>query len=111
MLFSARLYIAAQEKPAATATSSSAQVAAEKEHTVLGVLEITPFTSKIFHNTRMLRVWLPANYGSPRNAHRSYPVLYLQDAQNLFDDATATRASGTWTRRWTISSAASRSHP
>ena len=56
---------------------------------MLGVLEITPFTSKIFHNTRMLRVWLPANYGSPRNAHRSYPVLYMHDAQNLFDDATS----------------------
>ncbi len=63
-------------------------------HTVLGVLEIVPFQSKIFHNTRMLRVWLPANYGSPRNAHRSYPVLYLQDAQNLFDDATSN--AGEW---------------
>ena len=58
------------------------------------MLEITPFTSKIFHNTRMLRVWLPANYGSPRNAHRSYPVLYMHDAQNLFDDATSN--SGEW---------------
>jgi predicted alpha/beta superfamily hydrolase len=84
-----------QEKPAATtAPSSAAQAAAEKEHTVLGVLEITPFTSRIFHNTRMLRVWLPANYGSPRNAHRSYPVLYMQDAQNLFDDATSN--AGEW---------------
>ena len=61
---------------------------------MLGVLEIIPFTSKIFHNTRMLRVWLPANYGSPRNAHRSYPVLYMQDAQNLFDDATSN--AGEW---------------
>ena len=74
--------------------SSTAQTPAEKEHTVLGVLEITPFTSKIFHNTRMLRVWLPANYGSPRNAHRSYPVLYMQDAQNLFDEATSD--AGEW---------------
>ncbi len=63
-------------------------------HTVIGVLEIVPFTSKIFHNTRMLRVWLPANYGSPFNAHRSYPVLYLQDAQNLFDEATSD--AGEW---------------
>ena len=80
----------AQEKPvAATAPSQAVQAPAEREHTVLGVLEITPFTSKIFHNTRMLRVWLPANYGSPRNAYRSYPVLYMHDAQNLFDDATS----------------------
>jgi predicted alpha/beta superfamily hydrolase len=84
-----------QQKPvAATAPLPAVQAPAEKEHTVLGVLEITPFTSKIFHNTRMLRVWLPANYGSPRNAHRSYPVLYMQDAQNLFDDATSN--AGEW---------------
>src|SRR5271165_974538 len=85
----------AQDKPAdAPAPASSAQAVTEKEHTVLGVLEITSFSSKIFHNTRMLRVWLPANYGSPRNAHRSYPVLYMHDAQNLFDDATSN--SGEW---------------
>ena len=85
------LLLWAQEKPPAVPESPSAQAPAEREHTVLGVLEITPFTSKIFRNTRMLRVWLPANYGSPRNAHRSYPVLYMQDAQNLFDDATSNR--------------------
>ena len=85
----------AQENPvAATAPSQAVQAPTEREHTVLGVLEIIPFTSKIFHNTRMLRVWLPANYGSPRNAHRSYPVLYMHDAQNLFDDATSN--AGEW---------------
>jgi predicted alpha/beta superfamily hydrolase len=85
----------AQDKPAtATAPSSAIQGPMEKEHTVLGVLEITAFSSKIFHNTRMLRVWLPANYGSPRNAHRAYPVLYMHDAQNLFDDATSN--AGEW---------------
>jgi predicted alpha/beta superfamily hydrolase len=93
VLFVACLHVSAQEKPAA-ATPLASHAPAEKEHTVLGVLEITPFTSKIFHNTRMLRVWLPANYGSPRNAHRSYPVLYMQDAQNLFDDATSN--AGEW---------------
>jgi predicted alpha/beta superfamily hydrolase len=66
----------------------------DTDHTVIGVLEIVPFTSKIFHNTRMLRVWLPANYGSPFNAHRSYPVLYMHDAQNLFDETTSN--AGEW---------------
>ncbi len=94
-LFLLSSFLFAQEKPVgATATPSAAEAPAEKEHTVLGVLEITPFTSKIFHNTRMLRVWLPANYGSPRNAQRSYPVLYLQDGQNLFDEATSD--AGEW---------------
>src|ERR1039457_2942176 len=43
--------------------------------------------SRIFGNTRWLRVWLPPDYdgwGAVR-----YPVLYLNDGQNLFDPATA----------------------
>jgi predicted alpha/beta superfamily hydrolase len=82
---------AAQKTPGAPATTPGVTTVTsfDEGHTVLGVLEIVPFQSKIFHNTRMLRVWLPANYGSPRNAHRSYPVLYMQDGQNLFDEATA----------------------
>jgi predicted alpha/beta superfamily hydrolase len=66
----------------------------DKDHTVVGWLEIVPFESKIFHNTRMLRVLVPANYFSPHNAHRSYPVLYMQDGQNLFDEATSYK--GEW---------------
>jgi len=66
----------------------------DKDHTVVGWLEIVPFESKIFHNTRMLRVLVPANYFSPHNAHRSYPVLYMQDGQTLFDEATS--PNGEW---------------
>jgi len=43
--------------------------------------------SGIFGNTRLVRVWLPPDYdgwGSKR-----YPVLYLNDGQNLFHPATA----------------------
>jgi predicted alpha/beta superfamily hydrolase len=43
--------------------------------------------SGIFGNTRLVRVWLPPDYdgwGATR-----YPVLYLNDGQNLFDPATA----------------------
>jgi predicted alpha/beta superfamily hydrolase len=36
-----------------------------------------------------LRVWLPANYFAPVNLNKHYPVLYMQDGQNLFDEATA----------------------
>jgi enterochelin esterase-like enzyme len=43
--------------------------------------------SRIFGNTRLVRVWLPPNYDG-RGATR-YPVLYLNDGQNLFDPATA----------------------
>jgi len=61
----------------------------DKEHTVVGWLEILPLQSTVFHNTRMLRVLVPANYFSPHNAGRSYPVLYMQDGQELFDRATS----------------------
>jgi predicted alpha/beta superfamily hydrolase len=66
----------------------------DKDHTIVGWVEIIPFESKIFHNTRMLRVLVPANYFSPHNAHRTYPVLYMQDGQNLFDEATSNH--GEW---------------
>jgi predicted alpha/beta superfamily hydrolase len=32
-------------------------------------------------------VWLPPDYG--KNSHKRYPVLYMQDGQNLFDPATS----------------------
>ncbi|HXZ40962.1 MAG TPA: alpha/beta hydrolase-fold protein [Terriglobales bacterium] len=47
------------------------------------------FASRIFRNTRMLRVWLPPRYDAEENKTRRYPVLYLNDGQNLFDRATA----------------------
>lgn len=37
----------------------------------------------------MLRVWAPPGYDDAENAGRRYPVLYLNDGQNLFDPATA----------------------
>jgi len=52
-----------------------------------GTLCLHELRSVIFGNTRLLRVWLPPGYdvsGGDR-----YPVLYLNDGQNLFDPATA----------------------
>jgi len=52
-----------------------------------GNLWLHELRSRIFGNMRMLRVWLPADYdgwGATR-----YPILYLNDGQNLFDPATA----------------------
>ena len=56
---------------------------------VTGDLRLHEFRSRIFRNTRMLRVWLPPRYDAPDNGTRHYPVLYLNDGQNLFDRATA----------------------
>lgn len=35
--------------------------------------------------SRDLFVWLPPGYEAPENAGRAYPVLYMQDGQNLFE--------------------------
>lgn len=56
---------------------------------IAGDLRIVPFESRIFENKRMLRVWLPPGYDDVANVHRRYPVLFLNDGQNLFDSSTA----------------------
>jgi enterochelin esterase-like enzyme len=54
-----------------------------------GDLRLHEFHSRIFRNTRFLRVWLPPGYDDPENSNRRYPVLYLNDGQNLFEPATS----------------------
>jgi len=56
---------------------------------VTGDLRLHDFQSRVFRNARLLRVWLPPRYDAPENNARQYPVLYLNDGQNLFDRATA----------------------
>src|SRR5271166_3919312 len=94
----------AQEKPATPQAAPPAESTQEptaptmpetkplidpKEPSVLGELQIITINSKVFRNIRNLRVWLPANYFAPVNRNKHYPVLYMQDGQNLFDEATA----------------------
>lgn len=50
-----------------------------------GDLRLHEFRSRIFQNTRFLRVWLPAGYDDAENSGQRYPVLYLNDGQNLFE--------------------------
>jgi predicted alpha/beta superfamily hydrolase len=52
-------------------------------------LRLHEFHSDVFGNTRTLRVLVPAGYDDSGNASRRYPVLYLNDGQNLFDAATS----------------------
>jgi predicted alpha/beta superfamily hydrolase len=54
-----------------------------------GDLRIHEFRSRVFRNTRFLRVWLPPGYDDPQNQSTRYPVLYLNDGQNLFESSTA----------------------
>jgi enterochelin esterase-like enzyme len=57
--------------------------------TATGDLRIHELCSRIFRNTRFLRVWLPPGYDDAANQGQRYPVLYLNDGQNLFEAATA----------------------
>jgi len=54
-----------------------------------GDLRLHEFRSRIFRNIRFLRVWLPPEYDNPENAGKRYPVLYLNDGQNLFESSTS----------------------
>jgi predicted alpha/beta superfamily hydrolase len=51
----------------------------------------TPFVIPGLNRQRTVRIYLPPGYES---APRRYPVLYMHDGQNLFDDATA--YAGEW---------------
>ncbi|HTW95787.1 MAG TPA: alpha/beta hydrolase-fold protein, partial [Tepidisphaeraceae bacterium] len=56
--------------------------------TLTGIFRLhKKFESKILGNSRTLIVYLPPDYES--NSGRRYPVLYMQDGQNLFDASTA----------------------
>jgi len=48
---------------------------------------VDKFASPQLHNSRALRIFLPASYSE--NSAKRYPVLYMQDGQNLFDAKTS----------------------
>ncbi len=64
--------------------------------TVTGDLRLLPLHSKVFHSKRTLRVWVPPGYELPENKRKRYPVLYLNDGQDLFDVCTSTFRPQEW---------------
>ena len=68
-----------------TATTAAADQASGCKSTVSGDLRLHTLESRIFGNTRTIRVLLPPGYDAPGNESRRYPVLYMLDGQNLFD--------------------------
>ena len=55
----------------------------------VGDLRLHEFRSRVFQNTRFIRVWLPRGYDDTENAARHYPVFYLNDGQNLFESSSS----------------------
>ena len=47
-------------------------------------LERLTLYSKVFHNTRTIRVWLPPEYQDPKLPDRKYPVFYFTDGVAAF---------------------------
>lgn len=54
-----------------------------------GDLRLHKFRSRIFRNSRFLRIWLPPGYEDIANESRHYPVFYMNDGQNLFEAMTS----------------------
>jgi len=62
------------------------------QHTVVGTLQVLPaLHSPQLDNRRDILVHLPASYAQ---GERRYPVIYMHDGQNLFDQATS--YAGEW---------------
>src|SRR5436189_3889342 len=64
--------------------------------TATGDLEIVAFESRVFPAPRNLRILLPEGYRDARNRSRHYPVLYLNDGQDLFDRCTTLFGGDEW---------------
>ncbi|GAC1657540.1 MAG: alpha/beta hydrolase [Gemmatimonadaceae bacterium] len=68
-----------------TGSTGFAQNGAVCRSTASGDIRLHALTSRIFGNTRSIRVLVPPGYDAPENAAVKYPVLYLLDGQNVFD--------------------------
>ena len=79
-----------------SATASAESAAPACKSTVNGDLRLHQLESRIFGNTRTIRVLLPPGYDAPENRSRHYPVLYMLDGQNLFDACLSDVSHDEW---------------
>lgn len=69
------------------------QIYGNNGHSINGTVKVADeIYSPQLDNHRQLLVYLPPSYNKDR--HKYYPVLYMQDGQNLFDHATS--FAGEW---------------
>ena len=78
-----------EEIPKSESLSSGVSEGVIRVEAAAGDLRLHEFKSRTFKNTRFLRVWLPPGYDDRENDGRRYPVLYLNDGQNLFEPSTS----------------------
>ena len=70
---------------------------ARQPHTLTGHIHLHKhFQSRILRNDRDVIVYLPPDYEADKR--KKYPILYLQDGQNLFDGTT----SFTYGQEWRV---------
>ena len=50
------------------------------------LIELPQACSTVLGNCRDVTAYLPAGYDAPANAARTYPVLFMHDGQNVWDD-------------------------
>jgi predicted alpha/beta superfamily hydrolase len=65
-----------------------------QRRSVVADLRFHKLKSGVFGNTRTLRVLVPPGY--KRNRKQTYPVLYLNDGQNLFQVKTSQSKNSEW---------------
>ena len=77
-----------QKVPVSVATWVDEGKSVPTRVTIAGDIRLHPkFASKVLGNERTLVVYVPPGY--EQAAERRYPVLYMQDGQNLFDGRTS----------------------
>ncbi len=74
------------DSPSRQASSATSSAGGTSSHAPLRLHDLR---SDVFGNTRTIRVLLPPDYDAAPSRSRRYPVLYLNDGQNLFDSTTA----------------------
>ena len=90
----------------AAAEVAGEDAAAKKPSTAAANVHVlAPMTITALGRPRTIRIYLPPRYDESK---RRYPVLYMQDGQNLFD--TATSFLGEWEVDETLNALAGSSH-
>lgn len=73
-----------------------------QEKGTVGTLELLTLRSKIFANTRTIRVWLPPDSDQSSQSQRKYPVFYFTDGVAAFHGRQLDRLATQLVLEWKI---------